>query len=159
MDDTTIMRRANVVESLLKAGIPLTKVNYIRPLLEANNARLTYSSHLAQIIPFLLETEQTECKKEVNLAEHIAVIFDGTTYLGEAFAILVRFLDSTWKIQQRLVKVHVLAKSLSGLEMARELGSCLTTFLQVPEKKVVAFVRDGAAVNGVAAVQTDTGSS
>ena len=66
MDDSTIMRRTNVVEAMLKAGIPLAKVDYLRPLLEANNSRLTFSTHLAQIIPFLLEPEKAKLKEEVK---------------------------------------------------------------------------------------------
>lgn len=153
MDDSTIMRRTNVVEAMLKAGIALAKVDYLRPLLEANNAKLTFSTHLAQIIPFLLETEKAKLKEEVKTAQHIAVIFDGTTYLGEAFAILVRFLDDDWRVQQRLVRLHVLAKSMTGLELARELATCLSTTFQLADGKLVAFVRDGAAVNGVAVDQ------
>ena len=55
---TQIMRRANVVDGFLKAGIPLSKIDDVRPLLEANNARLTYNTHMASLIPFLLEKEQ-----------------------------------------------------------------------------------------------------
>ena len=148
-DDSTIMRRAIVVEAMPKAGIPLSKVDHLRPLLEANNAKLTYSSHLAQII-FLLENERSKMKEEMKSPEHIVVIFDGTTHLGEALAIiLLRFLNDFWEIQERLVRLRVLEKTMSGLELARELVSCLSTFLQVPAAKLVAFIRDGASVNVV----------
>ena len=38
--------------------------------------------------------------------------FDGSTRLGEALAILVHFIDKDWNIQQRLLKLEILAKSL-----------------------------------------------
>eukprot|EP00117_Sycon_ciliatum_P044720 scpid58860/ scgid0871/ len=152
-DNAIPVVRANVVESFLKAGIPLTKIDCIRPVLEHNNAKLTYSSHMAQLIPFLTDVELDRLKEEIKRAEYIAVIFDGTTHLGEALAIIIRFVDSSWSNQQRLVRLHVLAKSLKGTELARELITCLSTFFQVPHDKTVAFVRDGAAVNTVAVRQ------
>ena len=148
--DTTVLRRANVVESFLKAGVALTKIDHLRPLLGNNNLNLTHSSHMAQLVPFLLEVELEKLKEEIKQAQHVAVIFDGTTHLGEAFAIIIRYVDASWCIQQRLVRMHVLAKSMQGTEMARELIACLSTFLQIPANKPVAFVRDGASVNTVA---------
>ena len=49
-----VVRRANVVEAFLKAGIPLSKVDCLRPLLESGYGRLTYHSHgSADSIPAL----------------------------------------------------------------------------------------------------------
>ena len=45
------LRRIQTATAMLKAGIPLAKVDYLRPLLEENSVRLTYSSHLASYIP------------------------------------------------------------------------------------------------------------
>ena len=57
-------------------------------------------------------------KDEVVAAK--VVISDGTTYCGEAVAILFRYISADdWTIQQRLVCMHVLAKSLSGPQLAR----------------------------------------
>lgn len=36
-------------------------------------------------------------------------------------AIIIRFVDTEWAIQQRLVRMQLLAKSLTGEEIAREL--------------------------------------
>ena len=41
----------------------------------------------------------------MNLRAKISVIFDGTTRLGEALAIVVRFVDDGWKINQSLVRL------------------------------------------------------
>ena len=85
-----------------------------------------YNSHLAKIMPFLSDMEMRKLKDEVAAAKELVVIFDGTTYCGEALAILVRSISAgDWTIQQRLVSMHGLAKSLSGPQLARELGTCL----------------------------------
>ena len=146
-----IVKRANVVEAFLKAGIPLSKIDYLRPILESGYGRLTFSTHdMAQLIPFLANNELSTAKDELSTANFLAVIFDGSTRLGEVLAIVVRFVDEVMRIQQRLVRVHTLSKSLSAPELARELITVLSTELQIPRKKILAFVRDGAAVNGAA---------
>ena len=50
----------------------------------------------------------------------VSVIFDGSTRLGEALGIVLRFF-SEGCIVQRLVKIAMLSKLLSGEELAREL--------------------------------------
>ena len=78
------------------------------------------------------------------------MIFDGSTRLGEALVILIRFVDSNWCIQQQVVRLAVLVKSLLASELAREILESLSTKLQLPGNKVVASIRDGAAVNRAA---------
>ena len=148
--DAEIMRRTHVVEAFLKAGVPLAKIDYLRPLLESGNLRLTHSSHLAQLIPFISSMELQRVKEEIAEAQHVSVIFDGSTHLGEALAIILRFVGDDFVVKQRLIRVRVLAKSLSGKELTRELVACLSTTFQLPPDKVIAASRDGAAVNGAA---------
>lgn len=102
----------------MKAGIPLAKADYLRPLLEENSERLTYSSHLASYIPFILEAEKEKLKEELKEKPFVTVIFDGSTHLGEMLVVLLRFVDSSIEICQRLVRVHVLAKSLNAQQLA-----------------------------------------
>ena len=148
--DGEILRRINVVESFLKAGVPLAKIDYLRPLLEAGNVRLTSSSHLRQLLPFILSTELQLVKEEITAAQYVSVIFDGSTHFGEALTIIIRFVSDDFVIKQRLVRLRILAKSLSGQELTRELAECLSTTFQLPPDKVIAAARDGAAVNGAA---------
>ena len=44
-------------------------------------------------------------------------MLDGTTCLGKAFAIVLRFVSDTcsWTLEQRLVRVQLLAKTLAGV--------------------------------------------
>ena len=148
--DDVSKRRIDVVETFLRAGVPLAKIAYLRPLLEAGNLRLTDRSHMAQFIPFLAETEMNRVKEDVKSADFLAVIFDGSTHQGEALAILLRYLDHNWKPQQRLVRFHILAKSLTGVQLAGELVAALSTTLQLKPATLIAAIRDGAAVNRVA---------
>ena len=55
----------------------------------------------------------------------VAVIFYGTTHVCEAMVIVLRFINNNWKIQQRVVRMMLLAKSLTGEEVARQLMSLI----------------------------------
>ena len=79
----------------------------------------------------------------------MSVIFDGTSRLGEALAIVLRFVTSEWSIEQHLIKVQLLSKSLKG-EATRELIHTLTTEYGIRTNNLLAAMRDRAASNGVA---------
>lgn len=49
--------RQEVVEEFLKAGIPISKIDKLRSLLEKNGHRLTSSSNLAQYITLIFKQE------------------------------------------------------------------------------------------------------
>ena len=106
------MRRAKAVESFMKAGVPLAKIDYLRPLLERGNAGLTHCSHLGQLIPFISSMELQRVKEEV--VKHVSIIFDGGTHLGEELAIILRFVSNHLAVKQRLIRLRILAKSLNG---------------------------------------------
>ena len=74
-------------------------------------------------------------------------MFDGTTRIGKALVLTVRFLDSEWKIQQRLVRFLLLAQSLSGEEAAREIIGVVPREYGVGTELPVATIRDRAGVN------------
>lgn len=77
------------------------------------------------------------------------MIFDGTTRLGEVLVVVVHFI-SEWYVQQRLVRLKFLMKSMCGEELARELISVLSATLGVESHSLLAAMRDGASVNGAA---------
>ena len=68
------------------------------------------------LIPFVLANETKRLKAEIE-GRNVSIIFDGTTWLGKALAIIVRFVIE-WKIEQRLVRLQLLTKSMSGEEIA-----------------------------------------
>lgn len=81
----------------------------------------------------------------------VAVIFDGSSRLGEALAIILCFVDrSTLTIHQRLVRVQILAKSMAGEEVAQELLSVLSTEYGIASSNLLAAMHDRASVNTVA---------
>ena len=98
--------RQQVVEEFLKAGIPISKIDKLRSLLEKNGHRLTSSSNLAQYITLIFKQEVDTIKKELSLpgqgdmTRDVSVIFDGSTRQGEAIAIIVRFIDDQWALTQ-----------------------------------------------------------
>ena len=138
-----------VVSSFLRAGVPLSKVDSFRPLLEENGYRLTDRRHLFDVIPFILEEEEERLKKEL-LNKDVSVCFDGMTRLGEALAVVAQIINDDWSIQQRLIQLKVLTKALCGDELAREIINALSTTYGIRSSNLIAVSRDGASVNGAA---------
>ncbi len=89
-------------------------------------------------IPFILKEEESSVHKSY-----------GTSRLGEALAIIVRFLNE-WKIEQRLIWMQMLSKSLCGEEIARELINVLSTTYGIKSKYILGAMRDRASTNTVA---------
>ena len=141
--------RVRVLMSFLRAGIPLNKIEHFRPLLEEHAYSLDGRRTISDLIPFVLQNERA-LVKEIIQGREVSVIFDGTTHLGEAMAVVLRYVDSDWGIQQRLVRLLLLAKSMTGEEVARELIVVLSTGFGIGPDKLIASMRDRAAVNGAA---------
>ena len=141
--------RVKVVMAFLRAGVPLNKIESFRELLEENAFRLSDRRHMSDIIPFISSQEQVRIKKEIG-GKDLSVIFDGTTRMGEAMGIVVRYITSDWKIQQRLVRLQLLAQSMSGEEVARELITTLSVHYSVSSNSLLDTMRDRASVNDVA---------
>lgn len=139
--------RYRTVEALLGNGIPLNKVGGLRPLLERSGIALTDHSHLASMVPRLLEREKKRLKKELH-GQYITFVFDGTTRLGEAVNVVCRYCPSDFKaIEQRLVSFATMKKHMNGNELGRHLMDVLRS-LDVPYELIVASSRDSCATNG-----------
>ena len=138
--------RIKVVTSFLKARVPLSKIDCFRDLLEENAFRLSQASNLSQLVPFIHQQEQISVKNQIDQQE-ISIIFYGTTHVCEALVILIRFVDEKWNIQQRVVKLMLLAKSFTGEEAARQLIVSLTTQLGIESDLLIAAMCDCASVN------------
>ena len=59
-------------------------------------------------------------------------------------------MDNDWTIQQRVCRLMLLAKSMTGEEVARQLITAVSTELGIVSNLVVAVMRDRASVNDVA---------
>ena len=143
------VRRVKVVQTLLKAGIPLAKADCLRELLEEDSTILTSATNLCQLLPFILHEEMAKLKSEVE-GRPISIIFDGTTHVCEAMVIVLRFIDDQWNIQQRVGTLKLLAKSMTGEEVAHQIVSVISQELGIPSSYVIAASRDRASVNDVA---------
>lgn len=142
------VHRVKVMQTFLRAGVPLAKLDTFRPLLEESAFRLTDTRHMLDLVPFILNEEKERIKKEIE-GKFISVIFDGTSRLGEVLAVVLRFTDE-WTIQQRLVRLEFLVKSMSGEEIARELITVLSVTLGIHSHLLLAAMRDRASVNNLA---------
>ena len=152
IQQTTTVRTycINLVESFLAAGIPLRKIDALRSFLEKYGHRLTSSTRLRQLIPSVHDKEKETLKKELSEMQGCSCIFDGSTRLGEALAMVVRFLDNAWNIQQRLVRLQTLAKSLKAEEIAQCLIKAFAVDFSIPPTNLLAAMKDGPAVNQAA---------
>ena len=79
----------------------------------------------------------------------MGVIFDGTTRLGKALSIVLHFVSEDFEIKQRLIRLHLLAKSLTGEEIARELIACLSVVYGtcINPSLLLSAMRDSASTN------------
>ena len=85
---------------------------------------------MRDLIPFIRSEEHRQTQEEIKGRE-VSVIFDGTTHVAEAMAIVVRYVSSDWTITQRLVCALLVTKTMSGEEVARELICTLSIKLLV----------------------------
>lgn len=125
-----------------------------RDLLEENIFQLlTDRCNIQDYVPFIHKEEETCIHSEID-GQLRSVIFDGTSHLGEALAVILCFADSDWSVQQCLVRMQMLSKSLAGEEIARELTTVLSvTYMYMysicPTHLLVAM-RDRASSKNVA---------
>ena len=141
--------RVKVVKVFLRTGTPLNKLSHFRHLLEENALRLSDRRQMADIVPLIFQQEQDLIKQEIS-SKYISVVFDGTTRVCEAMAIVVRYVDSEWCVQQRLIRLHLIEKSMTGEETARVLIDTLSREYAVPSDHLLACMRDRASSNNVA---------
>ena len=147
-EDTQVFR-VKVVSAFLRAGVPLNKVELFRELFEETGYRLTDRRNIHDLIPFIHKEEFEKIQQEIN-GKDVSVIFDGTTRLGEALAIVIRYVNSDWMIVQRLVRLQLLVKSVTGEELARELISVLSVKYGISTDLLLAAMKDRATVNETA---------
>jgi len=67
-----------VVTAFLKSGVPLSKVESFRDLLEENAFRLTDRCNWLNYVPFILKKEESRIRSEID-GQQISVIFNGTS--------------------------------------------------------------------------------
>ena len=139
--------RVKVVSTFFKAGVSLNKLDVFLDLLAENGYRLAGRHPMS---PFILSEEKHSVKGEIADMD-VSVIFDGTSWPGEAVVVVTRFVSyDTWCVEQRIVRMQLLRKTMCGEELARELIGVLSTELGIPSARLLAGMRDRASINGVA---------
>ena len=114
---STRVYRVKVVTTMLKAGVPLSKIDLFRDLLEEHAYALTSSTLLRQLIPFILQEELSRIKREI-LNRPLSIIFDGTTHVCEVFVVVVHYLTDDWELKHCVGRLKLLAKSMTGDNLA-----------------------------------------
>ena len=64
--------------------------------------------------------------------------------------VVLRYVDNDWQIKRQVCRLTLVAKWMTGEEVAHQLIAALSTELSIPANLVVAFMRDWASVNNVA---------
>ena len=104
---------------------------------------------MSDLVPFLLSQEVNQIKPEMGGCP-VSVIFNGTTRLREAMAIVVQFVNTDFNIHQHLICMLLLAKSMTGEEIARELINSLSMHFGISSELLLAAMHDRASINNVA---------
>lgn len=138
-----------VARTFLTAGVPFNKVEIFRDLLEENGYRLSDKRFMLDLIPFIRQQEE-QTIEELLKGRYISIIFDGTTRLGEAIVIVARFVSDSWEIEQSILSIQMLMKSVNGEKLARELVHVLSVKFSIGGGHLIASMRDRASVNNVA---------
>ena len=135
--------------AMLKAGVPLSKVNLFRDLLEEHGYALTSSTNLRQLISFMHQEELSRIKQEI-LNQPLSIIFYGTTNVCEAFVVVLRYLTDNWELKQCVGRLKLLAKTMTGEEIAQRIIVILSTEFGISSNLIVAAMHDRASVSDVA---------
>ena len=77
----------------------------------------------------------------------MTIIFDGTTDVCEAFVVV---LTGDWELKQCVGRLKLLAKTMTGEEIAQQIIVILSTEFGISSNLIVTAMRDRASVNDVA---------
>lgn len=146
--------RARTLEAFIACGTPVAKIDRLRPFLEdISDQSLAHSNHLMiSYMPILVEKEKETLLVEFGDVEStlFGVYHDGTTYGGEAFCVVVRWVDKHMSIHLRCVAVDILKKTLTGEQICSQLCDVLARKLGIPLSNVLAWMNDAASANSCA---------
>ena len=90
------------------------------------------------------EIYQKDLRKQLE-GVNVSIIFDGSTRLGEAFALVVRYVTDDLKVVQRLASLKCIAKSMKSADVCWAIIDCVMEVLHVSRHLITAAIRDGAS--------------
>ena len=139
--------RWRVCETVMYAGVPMAKIDMLRNLLEREGHALTHSSELSATYIPQIEDRELKCVVKELLEQYFAVIFDGTTRLGEAINVVTRSITDDFMIRMRLVAFKTTKVHCDGDALFRLILNTLQTKLGLNLDYCVAYARDSCATN------------
>ena len=130
--EETQLYRAETVEEFLRAGVPLLKIDILRPYLERTSGNsLVGRQHLTTAyLPALKLAEEKRLKDEFK-DEFIGVYHDGTTHNGESFAIVYRAVKAGFVFRNSCVRVQFLRGSMKAPEISSLLMKTCAVHMEV----------------------------
>lgn len=140
--------RWRVVEACLYAGIPISKVDHLRELLERSGQSLSGSAHLMHFVSKIERFEYDRLVKELNNRK-VCLIYDGTTRHGECTAVIMRWCSDSFEIHQRLVALRTVQKHMHGDSLGPFLIDLIGQ-MGVRSSSIVCTARDSCSTNGKA---------
>eukprot|EP00733_Pompholyxophrys_punicea_P000954 Pompholyxophrys_punicea_v1_NODE_386_length_2080_cov_2.678519.p1 type:complete len:193 gc:universal NODE_386_length_2080_cov_2.678519:1569-991(-) len=138
--------RIECVTSLLRAGIPLSKLDSIRGVLEQGAWALSSYKNLLELIPFIRDFEIEKLKNEIK-GRHISCFFDGTTDIAEVFAVVLRYCDDNLLCHQRLIRLGLYSASFNQDQLAQTLVTILLKLFDIEARFLFSCIYDSAATN------------
>lgn len=150
MDAKVVAYRVEVLSWFMKAGIAVEKFDILRELLERGRYALTAASHMRLYIPTVARFFFEQTKADVAEVPFASALFDGTSHVGELFAVLLRYWSEKHsKHCQRLIRLRHLEAPMDSKSMAFVLKVALER-IGVPHEVIIGFVKDSVSVNGAA---------
>lgn len=150
IDKDTALFRMRCVECFMGTGTPLKRLDKFRSLLEREGHSLSDSSNMTNMfVPKIHKREIDLLMAEIK-NELLSISFDGTTRLGEAINMTVRWCSGSFKIEQRLAMFVTTEKHCDHMKLASLICDRLTRQLGFPSDCVINMTRDSCATNGAA---------
>jgi hypothetical protein len=143
--------RLEALAALFDAGIPMSKIDDLRPFLEKwTKQSLTGRQHLGMYVEALAAAELKDILELVKECQAVSVIFDGTTRVDEVLAVVFRFVKDDFSIVQKLVSLAKYKDVKNHEKLAFAVLAVLAAHGIQYATGVVGWQRDRAAVNGAA---------
>jgi hypothetical protein len=129
VNEETRLFRAETVQSFVQAGVPIAKIDNLRPYLEKRSKLpLTAREHLTELIPPVHSVEVEFAKQWLSGGQRVGVIFDGTTHGGELLAVVGRQINAaTFLPEQRVLAFKMYEKT--GMKHGEIAGSLIDILL------------------------------
>ncbi|CAN0047625.1 unnamed protein product, partial [Ectocarpus sp. 6 AP-2014] len=148
LSDKDKLTQIKAVKGCLAAGVPLNALGnpVFRAFLAHLDVDLPSAGHLAEHIPLILEEEQAKIRDEIGDRPY-ALCFDATPYLCECFGVGVRFIDASGQVEQRVLRLSMLKKSMTAGDIAGEVNRIVTHEYRLDPNKCRAIIGDSCAAN------------